>query len=66
MVSESLIRRLARHRDVVRPLPPIVYDEERGISLVLSNGEWLPSYESAETLMSKKADIETGEDQKSV
>lgn len=64
-MAESLIRRVARHREVSREQPIVRYDARRGVSFVLENGAWVESYRSHTLPQSKKADIETGEDQKS-
>lgn len=63
-MSESLIRRVARHREASSEQLTVRYDARRGISFVLENGAWVESYRSQTVPQSKKADIETGEDQK--
>jgi hypothetical protein len=64
-VAQSLVRQLARHRSAAGPQPVVRYDAARQISMILEDGQWVPSYDSATVPQSKKADIETGEDQKS-
>lgn len=44
--------------------PETRYDPDAGISFVREGGRWVPSYQSRLLAHTKKADIETGEDQK--
>jgi hypothetical protein len=61
----SLIRRLASTRSGETDAVATKYDAGRQITMVLEDGQWVASYDSSTLLHSKKADIETGEDQKS-
>ena len=63
-MTQSLLRQLARRRSVAGPQPVIRYDPVSQIAVVIEDGRWLPSYDSRTVPQSKKADIETGEDQK--
>ena len=63
-MAQSLVRQLARHRSAVGPQPVVRYDPDSQIAMILENERWVPSYDSATVPQSKKADIETGEDQK--
>jgi hypothetical protein len=63
-VTDSLIRRLATHRAYATDQPDTRYDETRAITFVREGKDWVPSYASRLLAETKKADIETGEDQK--
>jgi hypothetical protein len=60
-----LLRELATTRTPTTQ-PAIQYDAERRITLVenADGSGWVPSYDSDRTGNTKKADLETGEDQK--
>jgi hypothetical protein len=64
-MATSLIRELATHRGPQSEQPVIRYDAIRMLTMVLDGDVWIPSYESAVLSKTKKADLETGEDQKS-
>jgi hypothetical protein len=60
----SLIRHLASQRTPSGP--PVIsrYQPEEAVSYVLEDGAWVPSWKSSNPPRTKKADLETGEDQK--
>lgn len=58
-----LLRKLATNRMTTEQLP-VRYDEDEQVSYVLEGGAWKASYDSTGGGMTKKCDIETGEDQK--
>lgn len=59
-----LLRKLATIRNATKPLA-VQYDPELKTARVQSpDGAWVPSFESALVDKTKKADMETGEDQK--
>jgi hypothetical protein len=60
----TMMRRLATHREPRGTQPEVRYDKARRISFVLQDGSWVASYESSAMPDTKKADMETGEDQK--
>lgn len=60
---QMLIRRLATRRNPTDQ-PRVRYDEERGVSQVEEDGRWVNSWDSKLIPETKKADHETGEDQK--
>lgn len=60
----SLIRKLATRREAKGETITYRYDPERAVSDVLEEGQWIPSWNAAHPPESKKADLETGEDQK--
>ena len=60
----SLIRKLATVRESKGGEIAHRYDPERAVSDVLEDGRWVPSWSSAHPPETKKADLETGEDQK--
>jgi hypothetical protein len=62
----SLIGRLARQPapSEVTAQPPVRYDRQRQISEVFEDGRWVNSWDSRLLPGTKKADHETGEDQK--
>ncbi len=60
----TMMRRLAIAREPSGRQPEVRYDPEQRISLVLEEGTWVASYKSASMPETKKADMETGEDQK--
>jgi hypothetical protein len=64
-MTQSLIRALATRRSFATQPVATVYDPTRAISLVREGGGWVPSYKSRALAQTKKADVETGEDQKS-
>lgn len=58
-----LLRELrVQRRTEIRPNSR--YQEDTQTSQVLENGVWCDSWEAQDALSTKKADIETGEDQK--
>jgi hypothetical protein len=63
VVSANLLRALATKRTVTDPVP-VRYDEVTQTSMVLERGRWVPSWQSTQLSQTKKADMETGEDQK--
>jgi hypothetical protein len=60
----SLIRKLATVRTSRGSNTVSRYDSGKSFSYVLENGTWIPSWESSNPPETKKADVETGEDQK--
>lgn len=60
----SLIRELASRRTASGT--PVIsrYEPEEAVSYVLEDGTWVPSWRSSHPPKTKKADLETGEDQK--
>ena len=58
-----LLRKLSVQRTVTSQ-PVSRYQDQRQTSQVLEDGVWRESWEVKEGLGTKKADIETGEDQK--
>lgn len=60
-----LLRKMATTRTATEPIA-VRYDPALKITHVQSpdGGSWVPSYDSDQVGMTKKADIETGEDQK--
>lgn len=58
-----LLRRLATRRRATSQ-PPVRYDAERMVAQVIERGIWVDSWQSSVVLETKKADMETGEDQK--
>ncbi|GAA1241347.1 hypothetical protein [Oryzihumus leptocrescens] len=60
----TMMRRLATRREPSGTQPEVRYDEEQKISFVLQESTWVASYESSAMPDTKKADMETGEDQK--
>lgn len=58
-----LLRTLATRREETDPIA-VRYDAERSVSQVFENEAWVDSWESSELPRTKKADVETGEDQK--
>jgi hypothetical protein len=60
----SLIRKLATVRTSRGSRIVSRYDTEKSFSYVVENGAWIPSWESSNPPETKKADLETGEDQK--
>jgi hypothetical protein len=59
-----LLRKLATIRNATEPLA-VRYDPRLKTGLVQSpDGAWVPSFESPLVDKTKKADMETGEDQK--
>lgn len=58
-----LILQMARSQ-AASPRQATKYDAGRDELLVLEAGRWVPAVESAGGLRTKKADVETGEDQK--
>jgi hypothetical protein len=62
-MDRFLLRELATRR---QPTPPrsVRYDERRQVSEVLEGELWVASWESSALENTKKADLETGEDQK--
>ncbi len=62
--NRSLLRRLATRR-TSRGSVTARYDPLTQTSLVLEDGRWVSSWKSAVLRSTKKADVETGEDQKS-
>ncbi len=59
-----LLRRISTRREVT-PKPVSRYQEETMTSQVLEDDEtWVESWESSAVGATKKADVETGEDQK--
>lgn len=44
--------------------PSVRYSDDEKITYVAERGAWVPSYESDQVTGTKKADMETGEDQK--
>lgn len=60
----SLIRRLATQREVRKDPTISRYVSAESISYVYEDARWVPSWESQHPPESKKADLETGEDQK--
>lgn len=59
----SLLRELATHRVPGAPVHTR-YDAIRQITEVFEDGQWIPSWRSAQLQQTKKCDLETGEDQK--
>lgn len=45
-------------------LPTVRYDPDRQVTQVLEHGTWVDSWLSIQVPKTKKADMETGEDQK--
>jgi hypothetical protein len=63
-VKRPLLLRLAQRQEP-KPGEPTLYDMATDELLVLVDGRWIPAIDSAEGGRStKKADVETGEDQK--
>ncbi len=58
-----LLRSLAVTRTATAAFD-VRYDKQARVSHVRENGAWVPSYDSVEVPKTKKADLETGEDQK--
>lgn len=58
-----LLRKLASTRETTEPIPAR-YDPAQKVSYVLDHGTWIPSYDAPAMIGTKKADLETGEDQK--
>lgn len=60
-----LLRKMATTRTATEPIE-VRYDPDQQITHVKcpEDGLWAPSYDSTQVGMTKKADIETGEDQK--
>lgn len=60
-----LLRKMATNREATEPIA-LRYDPDQKITHVQSPDDdtWVPSYDSDQVGMTKKADIETGEDQK--
>ncbi|RNL62869.1 hypothetical protein EFK50_14140 [Nocardioides marmoriginsengisoli] len=59
----TLLRKLSTTRTATTPVE-VRYNPDEKIAYVHENGVWVPSYESSAVGQSKKADLETGEDQK--
>jgi len=64
MESRSLLEALRTRRAASGDPLEVRYDPVRQISLIREGDQWLPSWESTHADETKKADIETGEDQK--
>lgn len=60
----TLLRRLASTREAVGDPPVVRYDADRKLAMVYESGRWVPSFDSSSLPGTKKADMETGEDQK--
>ena len=58
-----LLRKLASTRAATEQLQ-VWYDENEKVSYVLEEDVWTPSFNSSRVGDTKKADMETGEDQK--
>lgn len=61
----TLLRRLASRRTPRGEIPAVRYDPVTQTTMVFENGRWVASWEASALRDSKKADLETGEDQKS-
>lgn len=61
--DQTLLMELARRRNQGEELI-CRYDENRQITQVLENEQWVDSWDATVLSRTKKADIETGEDQK--
>jgi hypothetical protein len=61
--APSLLRRLATHR-VASGEVVVRYDPISQTTRVFEDGQWVQSWESNVLSKTKKADLETGEDQK--
>ena len=59
-----LLDNLRTRRELLLPFPEVRYDPKRQVSLVHENGTWIDSWLSEQLLETKKADVETGEDNK--
>lgn len=59
-----LIRKLAQRRTANTARPAVRYSESEKVSYVFEDAAWLISTQSREVTRTKKADLETGEDQK--
>jgi hypothetical protein len=62
-MQTSLLRALSTRRTPTDPVPTR-YDYSTQTTWVFENDQWVPSWESSRVGNSKKADMETGEDQK--
>ncbi|MCW2784011.1 MAG: hypothetical protein JWP74_528 [Marmoricola sp.] len=62
--ANVLLRTLATIRESSGAQPTVRYDETQKMSYVQEGGAWVPSFESHAFSGTKKADLETGEDQK--
>lgn len=63
-VPTVLIRQLAHTRTASATQPHVRYSPTEKIAYVEEAGVWLPSTKSSAVTRTKKADLETGEDQK--
>ena len=59
-----LLRKLSVQRRITAARPVSRYQNHTQISQVLENGAWRDSWDARDGLLTKKADVETGEDQK--
>ena len=59
-----LLSKLRRHREEAGDAPITRYDSSRQTSQVLEAGRWVDAESSLTLQMTKKADVEKGEDQK--
>lgn len=64
MNEKSFLASLARTQAPSRPSERIRYDEALDELVVQRDGVWVPAVDTDEPPMTKKADIEKGEDQK--
>lgn len=58
-----LLRTLSTTRVATEPVR-VQYSLDEKVTYVLEDGAWVPSFASSVVGQSKKADLETGEDQK--
>jgi hypothetical protein len=61
----TLIRSLARRRGLASEQPEIRYDPRKQVTIVRVGHRWVPSYRSDVLAVTKKRNVETGEDQES-
>ena len=59
-----LLANLRTHRTASGELPMVRYDPDLQISLIREGDVWIESWRSSLAPDSKKADLETGEDEK--